>query len=123
MRRVLILLVFAVPAFAQEQDIQRALIQRDQQSASFALQLQQSQQKDTSYHLAERHWFDNLSAWLIRSVGLDTPQELRPYERQKAADGLLLQFAPPEARTPAPEKLRPLPAQMPQAVTPIGPAY
>ena len=123
LRGVLILLVFAVPAHAQEQDIQRALIQRDQQSASFALQLRQSQQKDTSNHLAERHWFDNLSAWLIRSVGLDTPQELRPYERQKAADERLLQFAPPEARTPAPDKPRPLPAQMPQAVTPIGPAY
>jgi len=115
---VLILLVFAVPAFAQEQDIQR-----DQQSASFALQLRQSQQKDTSNHLAERHWFDNLSAWLIRSVAFDTPQELRPYERQKAADERLLRFAPPEARTPAPDKRRPLPAQMPHAVTPIGPAH
>jgi hypothetical protein len=123
MRRVLILLVFAVPAFAQEQDIQRALIQRDQQSASFALQLRQSQQKDTSNHLAERHWFDNLSAWLIRSLAFDTPQELRPYERQKAADERLLQFAPPEARTPAPEKPRPLPAQMPHAATPIGPVH
>ena len=123
MSRFFILLMLAAPAFAQEQDIQRALIERDQQSASFALQLRQSQQKDTSNHLAERHWFDNLSAWLIRSVGLDTPQELRPYERQKAADERLLQFAPPEARTAAPDKLRPLPAQMPQAVTPVGPAY
>jgi hypothetical protein len=123
MNRIFVVLMFAAPAFAQEQDIQRALIQRDQQSASFALQLRQSQQKDTSNHLAERHWFDNLSAWLIRSVALYTPQELRPYERQKAADERLLLFAPPEARTQAPEKLRPLPAQMPQAVTPIGPAY
>ena len=110
---MLILLVFAVPAFAQEQDIQRALIQRDQQSASFALQLRQSQQKDTSNHLAERHWFDNLSAWLIRSVGLDTPQELRPYERQKAADERVLLFSPPMVRTQLPEKPRPLPAAEP----------
>lgn len=123
MRQALVLLAFVAPAFAQEQDVQRALIQRDQQSASFALQLRQSQQKDISNHLAERHWFDNLSAWQIRSVALDTPQELRPYERQKAADERLLLFAPPEVRTLAPEKLRPLPAQMPQVVTSVGPAY
>ena len=120
---MLFLLVFAVPAFAQEQEIQRALIQRDQQSASFALQLRHSQQKDTSNHLAERHWFDNQAARQIQSVAMDTPQELRPYERQKAADEHLLQFAPPEVRMPAPDELRPLPAQMPQVVTPVGPAY
>jgi hypothetical protein len=121
MRRVLILLVFAVPAFAQEQDIQRALIQRDQQSASFALQLQQSQQKDTSNHLAQRHRLDNVSAQQIQSVAKDTPQELRPYERQKAADERVLLFAPPMVRMLPPEKPRPLPAQMPQAVAPVAP--
>jgi 2-polyprenyl-6-methoxyphenol hydroxylase-like FAD-dependent oxidoreductase len=47
-------MIAAAPAFAQEQDIQRALMQRDQQSAGFALQLRQSQQTDTSSHLAER---------------------------------------------------------------------
>lgn len=123
MSRILVLLMFAAPALAQEQDIQRALIQRDQQSASFALQLQQSQQKDTSNHLVETHRLDNLSAQQIQSVAKDTPQELRPYERQKAADERVLLFAPPVVRTQPPEKPRPLPAQMPQAVAPIAPAY
>jgi hypothetical protein len=123
MSRILALLMFAAPAFAQEQDVQRALIQRDQQSASFALQLQQSQQKDTSNHLAERQRLDNLSAQQIQSVAQDTPQELRPYERQKAADERVLLFAPPVERTQPPQKPRPLPAQMPQAVAPIAPAY
>jgi hypothetical protein len=123
MRKLFVLLFLATPAVAQEQDIQRALIQLDQQSASFALQLQQSQQKDTSNHLVERHRFDNLSAQQIQSVAKDTPHELRPYERQKAADERLLLFAPPAVRTQPPEKPRPLPAQMPQAVTPVAPAY
>lgn len=126
MRKLFVLLFLATPAVAQEQDIQRALIQLDQQSAIFALQLQQSQQsqqKDTSNHLVERHRFDNLSAQQIQSVAKDTPQELRPYERQKAADERLLLFAPPAVRTQPPEKPRPLPAQMPQAVAPVAPAY
>jgi len=106
----LCLLSCALPALAQEQEIQRALIQRDQQSASFALQLQQSQQKDTSDHLAERQRFDKLSAQQLQSIAKDTPQELRPYERQKAADERLLQFAPPMVRAQRPEKPKPLPA-------------
>jgi hypothetical protein len=110
-------------ALGQDQEIQRALIQRDQQSAGFALQLQQSQQKDTSNHLAERQRLDNLSARQLQSVTKDTPQELRPYERQKAADERVLLFAPPAVRTQLPETPGPLPAQMPQAVTPIAPAY
>ena len=115
------LLGCALPALAcsaalgQEQEIQRALIQRDQQSAGFALQLQQSQQKDTSNHLAERQRLDNLSAQQIQSVAKDTPQELRPYERQKAADERLLLFTPPVVRTQPAEKPRPLPAAEPPA--------
>ena len=123
LRGVLILLVFAVPAFAQEQEIQRALIQRDQQSASFALQLRQSQEGDTSNHLAERQRLDNLSAQQIQSVTIGMPQELRPYERQRAADERVLLFAPPLVRAQPPQKPRPLPAELPQAVTPVAPAY
>ena len=113
MRLALVLLVAAAPAFAQDQETQRALIERDQQSASFALQLRQSQQADTSNHLAERQRFDNLSVQQIQSVAKDTPQELRPYERQKAVDERLLLFAPPVARTQPPEKPWPLPAAEP----------
>lgn len=43
--RLVVFLLFAVSgsAFCQQQDIQRALIQRDQQSAEFAAQLRGSQ--------------------------------------------------------------------------------
>ena len=47
----------------------------------------------------------------------------RDLDENGAAQYMLLRQAFTEARTPAPDKLRPLPAQMPQAVTPIGPAY
>ena len=81
MRKLFLLLFLATPALAQEQDVQRALIQREQQSADFALQLKQSQQKDTAGHLAERQRLDNLSARQLQSVAKDSPQELRPYEQ------------------------------------------
>ena len=123
MRKLFLLLFLATPALAQEQDVQRALIQREQQSADFALQLKQSQQKDTAGHLAERQRLDNLSARQLQSVAKDSPQELRPYERQKAADERVQLFGPPAVRTQLPEAPGPLPAQMPQAVTPIAPAY
>jgi len=118
-----ILLAFAVPAFAQEQEAQRALMQRDQQSAEFALQLRQSQETPSPHHLVERHRLENLSSQQLLQVGKDTPQELRPYERQKSADERMLVFPPPVVRSQPPEKARPLPAPMPQVVEPIGPAY
>ena len=113
MRKLLALLLFSAPAFAQEQDIQRALIQRDQQSAGFALQLRQSQEGPSPQHLIERQQLDNLSAQQIQSIAKDTPPDLRPYERQKAVEERLLLFAPPVARTQPPEKPRPLPTAQP----------
>jgi hypothetical protein len=118
-----ILLVFAVPAFAQEQEAQRALMQRDQQSAEFALQLRQSQETPSPHHLVERHRLENLSSQQLLQVGKDTPQELRPYERQKSADERVLLFAPPVVRARLPQEPLPLPAQMPEAASPVGPAY
>jgi hypothetical protein len=127
-RRALPALAFAASAVAQEQDVQRALIQRDQQSADFALRLKQSQERTKpapgdNRHLNEQQRLDNLSAQQLQSVGKDTPQEQRPYERQKAADERRLLFPPPVVRTKPPQKPRPLPAEYPQAVTPVAPAY
>jgi hypothetical protein len=94
---VLLLAATAVPALAQDQGIQRQLIQRQQQSDAFQLQLRQSQdrvqvppsdlrrQQDfDARQFSERQRLDNLSARQLSDVRPDTPQELRPYERQKA---------------------------------------
>ena len=60
MRPTLLLLFLAAPAFAQNADVQKELMQRQQQSDRFNQQL--------------------------REVRPETPQALRPYERQKADD-------------------------------------
>ncbi len=89
MRWLLLLLTISAPALAQEQEVQRALIQRDQQSAGFALQLRQSQEGATpapgdNRHLSERQRLENVSSQQLLNVDKDPPQAPRPYERQKS---------------------------------------
>jgi multidrug resistance efflux pump len=99
--RVLALLLAgsAFAVLAQDQDVQRQLIQRQQQSDSFTLQLRQSQerlqlapgdlqrrQELEARQLGERQRLDAVSERQLRDVKVDTPQELRPIERQRAAD-------------------------------------
>jgi hypothetical protein len=96
MRPALVLLLFASCAHAQEQDIQRQLILRQQQSDAFTLQLRQSQEllnapsgrrSDTeSRQLSERQRLDNVNERQLREVRPDTPREQRPFERQRAED-------------------------------------
>jgi hypothetical protein len=87
------------PALAQDQGLQRQLIQRQQQSDAFQLQLRQSQerlqvppgdlqrqQQLDARQLGERQQLDNVSTRQLNDIRPDTPQELRPYERQKAED-------------------------------------
>jgi hypothetical protein len=95
----LLLATVSVPALAQEQDIQKQLIQRQQQSDAFTLQLRQSQerlkvppgdirsnQEFDARQAGERQRLDNVSAKQLIEVKPDTPQALRPIERQRAAD-------------------------------------
>ena len=107
--RLLLLLAFALPAVAQEQEIQRALMQRDQQSAEFAARLRGAP-------LVELQRLENLSAQQLLNVQKNLPAELRPYERQRAAGEHVLMFLPPVERARAPGKPDPLPAQPPCAV-------
>jgi len=100
MRTLLILLsMMALPALAQDQAAQRQLIQRQQQSDAFQLQLRQSQerlqvpsgdlkrmQELDARQLSERQRLNNVSDRQLNEVRADAPQELRPYERQKAED-------------------------------------
>ena len=92
-------LLAAAPSLAQDADIQKQLIQRQQQSDVFLLQLRQSQERlllppgdlqrmqelDTR-QMGERQRLDIVSERQLRDVKPDTPQELRPIERQRAAD-------------------------------------
>ena len=95
----LLLAGIALPALAQEQAIQRQLIQRQQQSDAFLLQLRQSQerlqvppgdlkrmQELDARQTGERQRLDVVSERQLREVKPDTPQELRPIERQRADD-------------------------------------
>jgi hypothetical protein len=98
--RLLGALAFAtltLPALAQDQGLQLQLIQRQQQSDAFQLQLRQSQerlqvppgdlqrqQQLDARQLGERQRLDNVSTRQLNDIRPDTPQELRPYERQKA---------------------------------------
>ena len=117
-RAVLLFLTISAPALAQEQEVQRALIQRDQQSSGFALQLKQSQEQvqpapGDNQHLNERQRMENLSGQQLLNVEKDPPQAPRPYERQKAADERTFMLPPPVVRArPLPEPL-PLPAHPP----------
>ena len=107
--RFLLLLTFAFPVLAQEQEIQRALMQRDQQSAEFAARLRGAP-------LVEQQRLENLSALQLLNVERNLPAELRPYERQKAAAEHVLALPPPVVHAKEPRKPLPLPAEMPCAV-------
>ena len=91
--------LISLPAFAQDAAIQRELVQRQQQSDAFALQLRQSLQLlqllqvapgdfrrraevETS-QLWQRQELGNLSARQLREAGQDSPAELRPIERTR----------------------------------------
>jgi hypothetical protein len=97
MRILLFLLTtVALPAFAQNADIQKQLIQRQQQSDAFTLQLRQSQDALKAApaarsalearQLSERVRLDNVSDQQLREVRPETPAALRPIERQRADD-------------------------------------
>ena len=97
MRAAIALLLLASPVFAQDQAIQRELIQRQQQSDQFNLQLRQSieaskvppgdsqrRMEVETRQLGERQRLENVSERQLRDVKPDTPQELRPQERTRA---------------------------------------
>ena len=112
-------------AYAQESDIQRALMQRQQQSEAFTLQLRQSQQRlqatpgdlgqqqylDGRY-LIERQALENLGAQQQLSIG---NSGLQPQVERQAADRARqvemqrpfeLRLPPPMARAPVAPRLK-----------------
>jgi hypothetical protein len=98
MRKLVVLLAFSLPAFAQEVEVHKQILQRQQASDVFAQQLRQSQealrvpassparQAVEARHQWERQRLDSVSAAQQRDASIDRPAELRPIERQQAAD-------------------------------------
>jgi hypothetical protein len=104
----------AFASLANEQEIQRALVQRDQQSAEFAARVRGA---DTT-RLEQLHARQQLEV-----TTQPQPAELRPYQRQKMADERVLMLPPPtvmSARKPEKtEKPSPLPGRTPPVTDPI----
>jgi hypothetical protein len=102
----LVLLVPAFACFAQDQEIQRALIQRDQQSAEFA----------AGVRGADVARLQHFHALQLRDAGRplhpdpEIARQLQPYERQKLADERELRLPPPViTKSGSDPDLRPLP--------------
>jgi hypothetical protein len=115
------LAVFLSPATAQEQDIQRALIQRDQQSAEFAARIRGM---DT-WGLEQLHARQLRDAALPLNPDPAIARQLEPYQRQKMADERVLAFPPPLVKEKPPEapvsKPLPFPGGERQGIDPVPP--
>jgi len=91
----LALLFIPIAALAQEQEAQREVLRRDQQSDAFGQRLRQAlelqhtpperRQEVESRQLQERQRLENASERQLRDVKADAPAEARAHERQKAA--------------------------------------
>jgi len=107
----------ALPCQANDQEIQRALVQRDQQSAAFA----------ASVRGGDRAAPDALHARQLTEIGTQplhpdpaVARQLQSYQRQKMADERALVLAPPVVHSvKAPEKALPLPGGPGHVVDPI----
>ncbi len=111
----LVLIAGSGLAVADEQ-VQRALIQRDQQSAEFAAQVRGSQ---------ERAALQNLHARQLLEAAVPTNQPV-PNQRERMAQERELAFPPPVVRARPPEPPLPLPGGPGHVVDPIpvqGPGY
>ena len=107
-------LALCLPAFtcgAQALDIQRALIQRDQQSAEFAAQVRGA---------PDIGRLQQLHAAQLRDASLPIyPETLMPYQRERMAQDREFLLSPPAVRIKPPEKALPLPGGPRHGVDPI----
>jgi hypothetical protein len=101
-------LALAPRALAQEQEVQRTLIERDQRTEECAARLRGAP-------LEERQRLENLSARQLREVQKELPHGLRVYERQKSKEEFVLRLPLP-VRAREPDKPWQLPAKMPGTV-------
>lgn len=127
MKHLAVILLYFGPfaCMAQEQEIQRALIQRDQQSAEFAAGVRSSQGYSALQDLHARQLLD---ASRPLHPDPEIARQLQPYQRQKMADERTLVLPPPVVRVqpPAPPLPLPLPGGPRHGVDPIpaqGPGH
>ncbi|HYI86343.1 MAG TPA: hypothetical protein VEX61_04540 [Burkholderiales bacterium] len=102
---------------ANEQEIQRALIQRDQQSAEFAASVRGGDRAS----LEALHARQRLEV-TIQTLHPDSAvaRQLEPYQRQKMADERALVLPPPVIqKSREPEKPLPLPGGPRHGVDPV----
>jgi hypothetical protein len=105
MRAALLLLAIATGAFAQEAEIQRAIMELDQRTVDFAARL-------NGMPAADLQRLENAFArQRLEVMTQEIAPALRPYQRQAAAreaEGYVLQLPPPVIRAKAVEDLRQL---------------
>jgi hypothetical protein len=122
-----LLLVASAAALAQDasatRDIQRALIQREQQSAEFAAQIHGG--PDARRAMEALHERQLREAGTPQSANPDVVRELLPYERQRLSSEseTVLRLTPPAERplTGAFAKPLPLPGGPRPRVEPVAP--
>jgi hypothetical protein len=101
---------------ANEQEIQRALIQRDQQSAEFAAGVRGGDRASLeALHARQRLEVTTQTLHPDPAVA----RQLEPYQRQKMADERALILPPPVVRAKAAEKPLPLPGGPRHGVEPV----
>jgi hypothetical protein len=91
-------------SLANEQEIQKALVQRDQQSAEFAARVRGAD----SSRLEQLH-----SRQLLEISTQPLQTELRPYQRQKMSDERALVLPPPVTAVTPVEKPASTPSPLP----------
>jgi hypothetical protein len=111
MKALVVLAAALMPfcTFADEQEIQRSVVQRDQQSVEFAARVRGA---DTSR-------LEQLHARQLAEAARPIEPNLRPYQRQKMADERALILPPPTFTPVLPQKPLPLPGGPRHGVDPI----
>ena len=105
MKALVVLAAALVPfsGLADEQEIQRSVIQRDQQSAEFAARVRGA---DTSR-------LEQLHARQLIEAARPIEPNLRPYQRQKMADERALVLPPPSVTLAQPVERKSAPLPLP----------
>jgi len=118
MRLLVAIVAFAVAGvcLANDHEIQRALIQRDQQSAEFAAGVRGGDRASLeALHARQRLEVTTQTLHPDPAVA----RQLEPYQRQKMADERALVLSPPVLQVRLAEKPLPLPGGPSHVVDPI----
>jgi hypothetical protein len=112
----IVALAVAGGCLANDQEIQRALIQRDQQSAEFAVGVRGGDRASLeAVHARQRLEVTTQTLHPDPAVA----RQLEPYQRQKMADERALVLSPPVLQVRPAEKPLPLPGGPGHVVDPI----